>query len=403
MYDAIVVGARCAGSPTAMLLAQKGYQVLLVDRARFPSDTVSTHYIHQPGVARLKRWGQLERVAASNCPPVRHQLFDVGPFQLRGAPPPADGVAVGYAPRRSVLDKILVDAAAAAGVEVRERFAVDALVVDGERVTGVRGRAAGGATVTEQARLVVGADGLRSLVARGVRARAYNVRPTLTCAYYSYWSDVPVDGPELYPRPGRMIVAAPTNDGQTLVIVYWPKDAFHDVRAAIEGRFLEALDLAPGLAERVRHGTRGERFRGTADLRNLYRRPYGPGWALVGDAGYHKDPITAQGISDAFRDAELLAEAVADGFSGRRPMAEALADYERRRNEASLPIYGLTCQLAGLEPPPLELQRLFAALRHDQGQTDRFFGAIAGTVPVPDFFDPENLGRIIDGAPATAG
>jgi flavin-dependent dehydrogenase len=400
MYDAIVVGARCAGSPTAMLLARKGYRVLLVDRASFPSDTISVHYIHQPGGACLKRWGLLDQVVASNCPPVRRQRIDFGPFALEGTPPPSDGVADGYAPRRTILDKLLVDAAAAAGVEVRERFTVDALEMDGERVTGMRGHAAGGAVVTEEARIVVGADGLHSSVARAVQAPEYDVRPVFTCAYYSYWSGVPLPGAVLYPRPDRMVLAGPTNDGQTLAIVYWPIAAFHEVRTDIEGHFLAALDLVPDLAERVRAGTRAERFRGTADLPNLYRKPYGPGWALVGDAGYHKDPITAQGITDAFRDAELLTEAIDDGFAGRGPLEAALADYERRRNETTRPLYELTCQFAALQPPPPEMQQLLGALRGNQEQTDRFLGTVVGTYPIPEFFAPENLGRIMGGPAA---
>src|SRR5215211_876593 len=229
MYDAIVVGARCAGSPTAMLLARKGYRVLLLDRAGFPSDTLSTHYIHQPGVASLKRWGLLDDVIATGCPPVRHQIFDVGPFALVGAPPPADGVADGYGPRRHVLDEILVRAAADAGAELREHFTVDELVMDGERVIGVRGRTRGGRTVAESARIVVGADGMRSFVARSVGAEMYNVKPKRTCAYYSYWDGVEVENAELYPRPDRMIITAPTNDGQAIVIVYWPLAEFHAV------------------------------------------------------------------------------------------------------------------------------------------------------------------------------
>jgi 2-polyprenyl-6-methoxyphenol hydroxylase-like FAD-dependent oxidoreductase len=224
------------------------------------------------------------------------------------------------------------------------------------------------------------------------------VRPTFTCAYYSYWSEVPIQDAELYPRPDRMILAAPTNDGQTITMVYWPNAAFHEVRSDIEGNFLKALDLAPGLAERVRSGTRTEPLRGTAVLPNFYRKPYGPGWALVGDAGYHKDPITAQGISDAFRDAELLAGAIDEGLSGRRPLEEALADFERRRNEASLPLFEMTCQFATLQPPSPEQQELFAALRHDQEQTDRFLGTVVGTVPIPEFFAPENIGRIVGAA-----
>jgi flavin-dependent dehydrogenase len=183
MYDAIVVGARCAGSPTAMLLARKGYRVLLVDRASFPSDTMSSHFIHPPGIAQLKRWGLLEQVAASNCPPFYNMTFDLGPFALIGSPPPADGVAEHYCPRRTVLDKILVDAVVEAGGELREGFLVQEILMEGDRVTGIRGRAAGGTMVTEEARVVIGADGMRSLLARTVQAPEYNAKPTLTCAY----------------------------------------------------------------------------------------------------------------------------------------------------------------------------------------------------------------------------
>ena len=401
MYDAIVVGARCAGSPTAMLLTRLGYRVLLLDKAGFPSDTLSSHYIHQEGVARLKRWGLLDRVTESNCPQTCRMTFDVGPFALVGSPPPVDGVACGYSPRRRVLDTILVEAAAEAGAEVREHFTVTDLLMDGDRVGGIRGHAESGAMATERARIVIGADGLRSLVARTVRAPAYHEGPALTCAYYTYWSNVPIVGVELYSRPERVILAFPTNDEQTLTIVMWPHAAFHKVRADIEGHFMQALDLAPPLAERVRIGTRSERFMGTADLPFFFRKPYGPGWALVGDAGYHKDPITAQGITDAFRDAGLVAEAIDAGFSGKRPLAEALANYERRRNEVALPIYEFTHQFAALEPPPPEMQQLFAALRRNQEQTNRFFGILTGALSIPEFFAPENLSRIMSAAAST--
>src|SRR6266536_3559806 len=151
MYDVIVVGARCAGSPTAMLLARKGYRVLLLDKASFPSDTLSVHYIHQPGVAQLKRWGLLDRIIASNCPPIHRQVLDVGPFALVGTPSPVDGVAEAYAPQRTVLDQILVEAAVADGAELRENFSVREILTDGDRVTGIRGHGAGGAMMTEQA------------------------------------------------------------------------------------------------------------------------------------------------------------------------------------------------------------------------------------------------------------
>ena len=394
MYDAIVVGARCAGSPTAMLLARKGYRILLLDRAGFPSDTLSTHYIHQPGVAKLHRWGLLDRVVASGCPPIERQVFDVGPFALTGSPPPTDGISAGYAPRRTVLDKILLDAAADAGAEVRERFSVEEVVMDGDRVTGIRGRSRGGPLVHEEARIVVGADGARSLVARTVGAPTYEEQPASSFAYYTYWSGVPVETAELYPRPERMVIAAPTNDGLTLTIVYWPEAAFDEVRADVEARFMQALDEVPGLAERVRAGTRVDRFRGSADLRGYFRRPYGPGWALVGDAGYHKNPITAEGITDAFRDADLLADAIDDTFAGRLLAEDAFAGYERKRNEAAMPLYQMTCDLAKLMPPPPEMQNLFAALRDNEEESGRFIGTIAGTVPIPVFFSPDNMQRI---------
>jgi flavin-dependent dehydrogenase len=400
MYDAVVVGARCAGSPTAMLLARKGYRVLLLDRDTFPSDHMSTHWIHQPGVAHLQSWGLRERLAATGCPPITSITIDLGPFVLRGTPPPAGDIAEAYCPRRTVLDKLLVDAAVDAGAELREGFSVQDLVWEDDRVSGITGRSASGSTVTEQVRIVIGADGLHSLVARQVAAPTYNTKPAFACAYYTYWSGVPLGGVEFYPREHRGFGAIPTHDGLTCIIVGWPQEEFQTFRADVEGNYLKTLELAPGFAERVREGKREERFTGTAELVNYFRRPYGPGWALVGDAGYHKDSITAQGITDAFRDAELVAEAVDAGLSGRRPMEEAMAEYEQRRNDAAMPVYEFTCQLAMLEPPPPAMQQLYAALRGNQADTDRFMGVMTGTTSIPEFFAPANIGRIMGAAQA---
>ena len=349
MYDIIVVGARCAGSPTAMLLARKGYKTLLVDKASFPRDIMSTHFIHVTGVARLKRWGLLDRVVASNCPAVRSISLDLGPFSLKGYFPPLDGVDTAYGPRRFVLDKILVDAAVEAGAELREEFNVEEVLLEDGRVIGIRGRTGNGTLMTEKARIVIGADGLNSLVASTVGASKYQEKPTVACAYYTYWSGVPVNGAELFPRENLFIVAFPTNDGLVCNLIEWPKENFPVVRADVEGQFLQALEKAPSLAERIRGGKRAERFVGTVNLPNFFRKPYGDGWALVGDAGYHKDPNMAQGISDAFRDAEVLANAVDDGLSGRQPMEDALAEYERQRNELAMPGFELNFQFATLQ------------------------------------------------------
>lgn len=395
MYDAIIIGARCAGSPTAMLLAEKGYRVLLLDRALFPSDTISTHLIWQPGIARLKRWGLLDSVIESNCPPQPKFAFDFGDFSLVGHPPPIDGAAECFMPRRKYLDKILVDAAVNAGAELRDSFTVQELLMDGDRITGIRGHAKGGSPVNEEARIVIGADGMRSLVARTVKAPEYNARPPLTCWYYSYWSGTAVEIPTFYPRDYRSFGGIPTNDGLACIVVGWTNGEFHQFRSDIEGNFMRTLELCPDFAERVKQGKREEQFIGTADIPNFFRQPYGPGWALVGDAGYHKDPITAQGITDAFRSAELLAEAVDAGLSGRQTLADALAGYEIRRNEELLPMYEYTCQFAALEPPQPQMRQLFVAIHGNQAQTDRFLGTFAGTVSIPEFYSRENIQQIL--------
>lgn len=398
MYDAIVVGARCAGSPTAMLLARKGFRVLLLDRASFPSDSLSTHYIHQPGVAMLNRWGLLDDVIASGCPPVERQVLDVGHFSLAGTPPPVDGVTAGYAPRRTVLDKILLDAAIESEVEFREHFSVEGLLTDSDGVKGIRGRSHGGSLVEEKARIVIGADGVHSVIARLTGAPAYNEQPPFNCTYYSYWSDVTLPNLTLYMRPERMIIAGPTNDGLTLTIVYWPEADFPRVRGDVEEEFMRAVDMAPDLAERLRAGWRAEKFRGTVDVAGFFRKPFGPGWALVGDAGYHKNPITAAGITDAFRDAELLTGAIENAFLGRLTALEALEGYERKRNETVTALYQMTCDMAKLQPPRPEMQGLFAALRGNELETGRMLGAIAGVVPIPEYFSEWNMRRIISNA-----
>ena len=301
-------------------------------------------------------------------------------------------------PRRIVLDQVLVNAAVEAGAELREGFHVQELLREGERVTGIRGRQVQGEPVTEKATLVIGADGMRSVVARAVQAPTYQSRPVFCCTYYAYWSGISIEGAEIYPRDHRIIITFSTNDGKVLVAIQWPRKEFHAVRHDIPGHFLQTLDaFTPHLAGRVREGTQEERFVGTGDLPNFFRKSYGPGWALVGDAGHFKDPVLAHGISDAFHDAELLAEAIDSGLAGRRPLQEALADYEQRRNETALPLYELNCQMATLEPPPPEMQLLLSALRSNPVEASRYMATLAGTVSPAEFFAPENMARIING------
>lgn len=401
-YDAIVVGARCGGSPTAMLLARNGYRVLLVDKATFPSDTMSTHLAHPPAVAALARWGILERLEATNCPPITRYSFDFGPVTVAGTPRAVEGADKAYCPRRIVLDTMLVETAVEAGAELREGFTVEEVVIEDGRVTGIRGHAKGGETVTERAKVVVGADGRHSLVAKAVEPKSYNDVPPLAPAYYAYWSGLRSDGFDTYIRAesGRGWAAIPTHDDLTCVVQAWPQDEFAANRKDVEGAYLKSFDVAPEFAERIHAATRETRFVGAGDLRGYFHKPYGPGWALVGDAGYHKHPITAFGITDAFRDAEAVASALDDAFAERRPFDDAMADYQRARDEEAMPIYEFTCDFAKIEPPPPEMQQLIGAMQGNQEAMDGFVSVMAGTLPAPEFFAPENAGRIMAEAAA---
>jgi flavin-dependent dehydrogenase len=390
-YDVIVVGARCAGSPTAMLLARAGHRVLVVDRASFPSDTLSTHIVHAPGAAALRRWGLLDR-AVAGCPPIDTYAFDFGPFTITGSP----GTA--FAPRRTVLDTVLVDAAGTAGAEVRERFTVSEILVEDGRVTGIRGHDPGGRSVTARAPVVVGADGLHSLVARVVEPEQYNEKPRLLCGYYAYWSGLPMAGRfETYDRPARGFAAWSTNDDLTLVIGGWPFREFAANRSDIEGNYLATLGTVPAFADRLRTARRESRIVGTA-VPNYFRKPYGPGWALVGDAGYNTDFITGQGIQDAFRDAERCAGALHETLTGVRTFEEAMRDYQVARDTHVRAMYEFTAEIASLEPPPPEMQRLLAAVSSDQEAMDGFTRVTAGVTSPAEFFSDENVGRILGAA-----
>jgi 2-polyprenyl-6-methoxyphenol hydroxylase-like FAD-dependent oxidoreductase len=396
-YDVIVVGARCAGSPTAMLLARNGYKVLLVDKATFPSDTISTHLIHPPGVTALRRWGLLDRVVATGCPPIDTYAFDFGPFTISGSPGTPES-PVSYGPRRTVLDKLLLDAAAEAGAEVREDFLVEDLLQEDGKVAGIRGRGKGIQSGTERARVVVGADGRHSLVAKAVKPEQYSEKPQLLAAYYTYWSGLPMNGRfEAFDRDRCSFAAWPTNDDLTLVIAGWPYSKFEENKKDVEGSYHRVIDQAPAFAERLRSARREERFVGTA-VPGYFRKPYGPGWALVGDAGYNKDYITAMGMTDAFLQAEQCANALHESFTGTRPYDAAMAAFQHARDQHAMPIYEFTAQIASQEPAPPHVRQLFAAVSRNQESMDAFARVNSGVLSPAVFFSEENVGRIFAAA-----
>lgn len=392
MYDVIVVGARCAGSPLAMLLARAGRRVLLVDRAKFPSDTVSTHFIQQTGLALLRDWGVLE-AAMGNAHPIRHMTASFKDLKITGFSDPIDGIDAVYAPRRTVMDAALVDAATAAGAEVRQDYTVEELIVENDRVVGIRGRSANGAQHTERARIVVGADGANSTVARLVGAEVYQHVPAACFIYYSYFSGL--DWNVFHHRTGdeQQMGAWPTNDGLHLIAVMRKRATFGQFRRDADNNFLEVLDqVTPDLAQDVRQ--RAERVEPLQPMLypdNYYRQASGPGWALVGDAGYHKDPYTGNGIADAFKHAAILAEALLSGLDdGDDRLDEALGAYGRRRDEESKETYEFTCTISELDLPQEVYDAFDASSRSPRYRVD-FFRMMAGAMPGSEFFAPARL------------
>jgi 2-polyprenyl-6-methoxyphenol hydroxylase-like FAD-dependent oxidoreductase len=246
---------------------------------------------------------------------------------------------------------------------------------------------------------VSGADGRHSPGAKAVGPEHYNEKPMLQWSYYSYWSGFPVSGMEVVIRPDRGWAAIPTNDDLTLLVIGWPYAESSAYKADVEANYHRTLALAPAVAERVRAATRVERFVG-GSVANYFRKPYGPGWALIGDAGYNKDPITAQGISDAFRDAEACTAALHEVFEGRASFDDAMSAFQRTRDLHAFPIYEFTTQMATMEAPPPEMQQLLGAVHGNPEAMDAFVSVIAGTVSPVEFFDPAHIGQIMGAAAA---
>jgi 2-polyprenyl-6-methoxyphenol hydroxylase-like FAD-dependent oxidoreductase len=339
-YDVIVVGARVAGASVAMLLAQRGHRVLLLDRASMPSDVVSTHAVLRSGVLQLTRWGLLEKVIAAGTPPIKDITLGFGDERIRFEVKAEYGVDTLYAPRRHVLDGIILEAAISAGAEFRGGTRVTGLAQDtGGTVRGV---------VVERdhqeleigARMVVGADGVWSRMAELVGAREYRSHPPTNAVHYAYFSNIESDGFWFQFTPGVNAGVITTNDGLSCVFVGRPTGLVGRFRDDPDTEFARLLRQAgPDLAALAAAGTRETPFRGTNGLPGFVRQPWGSGWALVGDAGYTKDPISAHGISDALRDAELCARAVHAALEDPTCAVAALEEYHRERDALSLGMF----------------------------------------------------------------
>jgi 2-polyprenyl-6-methoxyphenol hydroxylase-like FAD-dependent oxidoreductase len=366
-HDVVVVGARAAGAATALLLARLGHDVVVVDRAVFPADTVSTHQIARPGVVQLHRWGLLDAVVDSGAPALRQVTLSADGASITRKIKDKSGVDLLVAPRRHVLDTLVAEAAEAAGATLRSGVTVGAVLRDVTgRVCGVRGHDIDGADVEIAARFVVGADGLTSRVARAVRAPVIENRGETGATQYAYYGGIPWTGIEFLAAPGSLVGVFPTHAGEACIFV---SSSTADARAARraaasrEDAFTAQLTTAaPELAARLAAAERTSPVTGMLRSPNLVRKAWGPGWALVGDAGYHRDPITGQGLSDAYRDAETLAVALDRVLRHVAAEPAALGEYAHRREESLRPIFELTLAMAQFPPVPefVELQKRLA-------------------------------------------
>jgi flavin-dependent dehydrogenase len=374
-----------------MLLARQGLRVLVVDRTHFPSDTLSRHQLQPPGVARLRRWGLLDRLDATGTPPVRDVRFDVNGVAIAGRYPDVAGAGALYSPRREVLDTLLVQAAREAGAEVREDTIVDELLMSDGRVRGIRSRRKGSSTATDDtAALIVGAEGKHSMVAKTVGAPSRRSRAARSLGFYCYWQDVEILAGELYSRDRRVAGAWPTDQGMVVTYVGWPASEFDAFRADPAGHVLPTLDACGTLGARVRAGRRVGPVRGTSDLPNEIRLSSGPGWALAGDAGLVMDSITGQGMGHALRDADLLSDAIITGLGSGR-LDRSLARYAKQRDAETKAMFDFTVRLASFPPPTPAERTMFAAIAERPEETSQLLGALAGSVPITSLFSPRRL------------
>ena len=370
--DAVVVGARCAGAATALLLARAGARVLMVDRGVYGSDTTSTHALMRGAILQLHRWGVLPAIVAAGTPPVHSTTFSYPQQDVTVPIEPRFGVGALYAPRRALLDRTLVDAAVDSGAEVVFDVRMDGVIIDHRgRVRGITA-VSGGTRHRIEADIVIGADGLHSTVAQHVSAPRLVQGRYAAGVLYSYWENLPVDGYYWRFQAGASIGAIPTNDGATCVFASVPSGRF---RTEIQGDASSAYrrlirEVSTKLDERLDEARQVEPVRGFGGHVGFIKRSAGNGWALVGDAGYFKDPATAHGITDALRDAELLARAIMKGTTA------ALDDYETTRHHLSRRLFELTDDIASFVWTDTELQALHRAFSAEMSREVRALAAL---------------------------
>jgi len=349
--DVLIVGGRVGGATLGLLLSQKGYRVLIVERDRFPSDTMSTHMINAPAVPLLKQIGVIDDVLAAGFRRITRARVHFDDCIFDG--PIAPGDAYGLAPRRDILDQILVDHAVAAGADFHDCTRAERLLEEDGRVVGAVIRTPGGVRESVRARVVVGADGKFSSVAKWVGAKTYHAVPAIRPSYYGHYLGLePLfeTAYELFLGGDQMGLIFPMRpDEDCIVLGLWPED-FDEFRTDPQHHFEERVRAMPWMEARMRNARLDGKIIGTKGIENYFRKPYGPGWALTGDAGYLKDPTTGLGIGDAIRQSIWLADAL-DAWFGGAEWEESLNQYQRTRDEIMMPAYRATIERAATHDP----------------------------------------------------
>jgi flavin-dependent dehydrogenase len=375
-YDVVVVGARCAGASTARLLARAGLDVLVLDRTRLPADTLSTHALMLAGVVQLARWGLLDAVSATGSTPIDGVDITAGPVSFTARVKNIGGVDRLYAPRRILLDAMLADAAVGAGAELCDGFAVDAVLRRaGGGIAGIAGTDASGAYRTIRASWVVGADGIRSTIARAVGAATLRRSAPTSVSHYAYFAGLAGTRYDFTFAPQAGVGAIPTDGGLTCVFINAPSDHLRAMRRDLDAGFHALVEqTSPALHERLRDAQRVGGFRGTRGLPAHLRQAAGDGWLLVGDAGYHRDPYSAHGITDAFRDADLAARAVL--VAADSDPTRAMRDYQRQRDDFAVPMYDATSRLASFRLDIDEILEVLSVMGDEGEREARFLAGL---------------------------
>ncbi len=318
-YDALIIGGRAAGGSLAVLLAERGWRVLVIDRDRFPSDTMSTHYMHSTVVPLLDHFGVLSEVVDSlgfrRLTRTRIYLDDC---IFEGSMDPS-GSGYALAPRRDVLDNLLVQRAMRFGAEFHDRTRAERLIWNEGRVVGAELRDADGERREVNARVVVGADGKYSSVSKWVDAEPYEAVPALRPVYYAHFHGIeplPEPAVELFFGSDRIGFIFPMRPGEFCLALELQPEEFERFRSDAAGEFLKVFGGLYGMRSRLRLAELDGKVIGVKGVDNFFRKPYGPGWALTGDAAYLKDPSTGSGIGDALQQSVWLADAFDDCFKG---------------------------------------------------------------------------------------